>query len=349
MSPLSAFDRSSKKCICNAAFMLVGAWNVLAMGSVQAEPGDAAMNVKLPDAAAQVFRDLISASAKGIAGWPPPPAFMGRGMGRSDVPIGQADDQPLARFNELLRNLAEHATEDVVGSLRPYEGKRIECNLVAIALDRQRHPEMYDELLAYYGVPYTRETVAPSHRMVSHEEARHRLFWEYCMLAPADERIRAIREEIHPISAVSVIQENESLPVLGFVFRLQQIRTLLKPGEVRAMHEMEEVLGAMAACESALALEWLLQCVALTEACHPYSTFDFRYSQFQHLASSIGKKQLASFRDSATALLAKPVIEFPHRTEDGWRQILEAYPVDQLSAADKSLVKQALSTYERVK
>jgi hypothetical protein len=350
MSPLSTFDRSSKRFICNAAFMLVGAWNVLAMGSVRAEPGDAEMSLKLPDAAAQVLRDLISASAKDIAGFPPPPTFRGRGggmgMGRSNLPIEREGDQSLARFNELLVKLAELAKDDVVGALETHKGRRIECNLVAIALDRQRHPEMYDELLAYYGVPTGRPTVAPERRSLNHTEDRHRLFWEYCTLAPADERMRFIQEGSLPILALSVIQDDRSLPVLGFDFRLQQIKTLLEPGRAAAMHRMETALGTMIAFESTLALEWSLQCVALTESCHPYSTFDFRDSQFQHLANSIGKKELTSFRDLATALLAKPVIKLPHRTEEGWRQILETYPVDQLSASDKSLVKEALSTYE---
>lgn len=344
MSLLSPFQQRLKQYNYHVAFLLVGAWNLLAICPARAESGD----LNLPDDVTRALHAVISASAHGHVRSEPRYFSMGRGP-NTVVAMGKHDEQWRKDFDELLRDLAELATDDVVRALKPHEGRRIECNFVAIALDRQKRPEAYDKLIAYYGVPYKLGHVAPLQRQLAHTEARHRLFWEYCTLAPADERIIFIREKSLPTYALSVIHEEASLPVLAFDFRLQQMRTLLSAIDHRAVNEMESILRAIAASESSLALEWLLQCVALTETCHPYSTLDFPSSKFPEVAERIGRKELTSFRELATALLAKPVDRFSNQRETRWRQVLESYPVDQLSAADKSVIREALSTYEQAK
>jgi hypothetical protein len=327
----------------------------LACGSIaNAQPSDPARDLELPQEAAVTLSGLISISAR----WRLPGIVIeprGRGRGRM-APFGGelgSEREPFAEalqdFDEQLERLASQVDDDIIKKCEPFAGRRLECNLIDIALDRRRRPKVYKALLEHYGRPAKPGAVALRPRDNSeHSTEEYRIFWEYCALAPAAHPLSFMRSSSLPRTALSRIHDDRSLPVLTFDFRIQQVRILFSAEDASAKSEMQYGLATIAACESRLALDALFQCLAMVEQCHPYDSIEFGSgSAVQHLASSIGKPKIASFRELVTALLAKRQFRLSTDVSEGWQQVLEKYPVERLSAADREVVQRALATYTK--
>jgi hypothetical protein len=90
------------------------------------------------------------------------------------------------RFASALDAAARNATPQEANAAAAAEGESIEAKLLAIATDRQRHPERYREIRDIYMKDQPREWVSQSAPppALEHSTEAYRLAWEMYLLTP---------------------------------------------------------------------------------------------------------------------------------------------------------------------
>jgi hypothetical protein len=283
-------------------------------------------------------------------------------------------DKMLAEFNAELDRLATFAGEETVEQLKRLAGQRIEYNLTVIAHSRRDGKEEYEKTWNALGLSATEGLRLPSERRpkisVRPEllDEKHRVFWEYALLAPWAGRIQALNEGGQiPISALGGIRSDASLPVLVHRFQVQTALNFLRTNDtVSDIGEGAKILRAIAQFRSKLALHSLLRCLNGADQIRTFG--EERVVPFIVPRVVRGPQTSYTLRDLVQNLLSKNptvvidrevdfipntgTLEVVQRTPrqldesaETWQPILEQYPIEELALRDRELIRHALATY----
>jgi hypothetical protein len=167
-----------------------------------------------------------------------------------------------ARFDSLLASAAALASEQEAAAALAAEGESIEGKLFAIAVERARHPERFEEIRRTYvdAQPRPWQTQAAPAPAPAHATEAFRLAWELWLLAPSPPGAAPGYDET-AAKAVAAIGNPASLVTLRHLARVAAAAPA-DNAAVAAQRLVIRTLAAMPGEPSARAFEEILDLAA---------------------------------------------------------------------------------------
>ncbi len=168
-------------------------------------------------------------------------------------------------FREKLQVLNTQVDDDTAREIADDPDAGVQRNLIAIACDYVRNPELYDRVVEQFGLHLQTAPTLPRELLRN----EYRLPWELLLLSPSSGRVAYARPLL--FQAIGTIQNDDSIPILLWLYELVHTTIMTEPSYVpfrdeNAAAEQVHAVQTLGRYRSPAALRAMLRCVAMAEA-----------------------------------------------------------------------------------
>lgn len=225
-------------------------------------------------------------------------------------------------FDKLLDQLSLEVPNPLDNQIQPFTGKRIEAKLIAIALDRSKNLERYNNLHRYYFVVKQEGPIRPRvlhapQLAPEHTTEPYRLAWEYLLLSP-DSSKGVFLSHYRALQALAAIKSTDSFITLKYAFELACDPNDPHRLQARPAH----ILSILSLFISNEALQAMLDCVEI---------YKLKVLRNHEVKSPI--------EDHVFRLLTG---QENRGNVEQWRKVLGDFPTETLTQDQKRLIQRSL-------
>jgi hypothetical protein len=242
-------------------------------------------------------------------------------------------------FSNAMQLLANQIDDRLAEKMKANEGTTITAKLATIALDRQKRPEVYEEIKETYITPHLNPRLhallSPPLRSSIHAIEKYRMAWEYYLLSPLpDEAVELA--DLRPIDALGHIASDASIVAILARYHMvgRQFGPDSKDSRDYIQRTYRRLTSSLQQIGSEKALHAMLEMLSFSKEAMRTSPGDWTTWDYKSGGSTTWDPEQDLLRTlTYSGNLAK---------REKWRKVIEAFPRDNLPPDQRALLEKVL-------